>query len=199
MVVNVNYKLMTMRKSLFLVVAFFLMLGIAQAQDFNFGVKGGINVASIGGNSYVGLGGFGSKVAFHLGGVAEVPISEKFSIQPELLYSSQGSKWNYNSSDGNLKLDYINLPILGKYHIIKGLSAEAGPVVGYLISTNEEAEDSRFSKLDVAFAIGASYSLNDHILFGLRYNKGILNINNDSNIDGSNQNNVFQIFAGYSF
>ena len=190
---------MTMRKSLFLVVAFFLMLGIAQAQDFNFGVKGGINVASIGGNSYVGLGGFGSKVAFHLGGVAEVPISEKFSIQPELLYSSQGSKWNYNSSDGNLKLDYINLPILGKYHIIKGLSAEAGPVVGYLISTNEEAEDSRFSKLDVAFAIGASYRLNDNIFFGLRYNKGILNINNDSNIDGSNQNNVFQIFAGYSF
>ncbi|WP_339711325.1 porin family protein [uncultured Kriegella sp.] len=188
-----------MRKSLFFATVFYLTLLTAEAQDFNFGVKGGINVASIGGNSYVGLGGFGSKVGFHLGGVAEVPVSEKFSIQPELLYSSQGSKWNFNSSDGNLKLDYINLPILGKYHILKGLSAEAGPLVGYLISTNEEVENSRFSKLDVAFAIGASYRLNDNVSVGLRYNKGILNINSDSNIDGSNQNNVFQIFAGYSF
>lgn len=169
----------------------------SNAQDFNLGVKGGINVASVGGSGYSGLGGLGSKVSFHLGGVAEVPISDKISVQPELLYSSQGTKWDFGTADNNLKLDYINLPILGKYHIIEGLSAEAGPLVGFLIASNAD-DDDRFKKLDVAFAIGASYRLNENIFFSLRYNKGIANINGDD-FGGNGQNNVFQISAGYSF
>ncbi|QCX01561.1 PorT family protein [Aggregatimonas sangjinii] len=169
----------------------------SNAQEFNFGVKGGVNLASVGGNTYAGLGGLGSKLSFHVGGVVEIPISEKLAAQPELLYSSQGTKWNLGSNGNNLKLDYLNLPILGKYYILEGLSAEAGPLVGFLVSTNEEDED-RFKKLDVAFAIGASYKLNDQLFFSLRYNKGILNING-ADFDGSSQNNVFQIAAGYAF
>ena len=173
-----------------------LLCIIASAQEFSFGAKAGINVASIGGGTFSGLGGLGSKVSFHVGGVAEVPLSEKFALQPELLYSSQGTNWNFAGSS-NLKLDYVNLPILGKYYIIKGLSAEAGPLVGVLLATNADKED--YNALDIAFAIGASYKLNDHIFFSLRYNKGIANINNDENIDIKNQNNVFQISAGYAF
>lgn len=114
-----------------------------------------------------------------------------------MLYSSQGTKWNFGSNGNSLKLDYINLPILGKYYIIEGLSAEAGPLVGFLISTNEE-DDDRFKKLDVGFAIGASYKLNENIFFSLRYNKGIANINGE-NFDGKSQNNVLQISVGYAF
>lgn len=169
----------------------------ARAQDFGFGVKGGINLASIGGSTYAGLGSFGSKVSFHLGGVAEIPFSEKIAVQPELLYSSQGSKWGLGTSGNRLKLDYVNLPILGKYYILDGLSAEAGPLVGFLIATNEE-DDDRFRKLDIGFAIGASYKLNDNIFFSLRYNKGIANINGEG-FDGKSQNNVLQISAGYAF
>ncbi|SHI54215.1 porin family protein [Pseudozobellia thermophila] len=183
-----------------LVFIFTLMLSTYQvsAQDFGFGVKAGLNIANIGGSNYYGnLGSFGSKVSFHLGGVAEIPISEKMAIQPELLYSSQGTKWSYGSNGDNLTLDYVNLPILGKYYIIEGLSAEAGPLVGFLISDNVDDED-RFKKLDVAFAIGASYKLNANIFFSLRYNKGIANING-SDVSGSSQNNVVQISAGYAF
>ena len=166
------------------------------AQDFSFGAKGGINIASIGGGTYSGVAGLGSKVSFHLGGVAEVPISEKFAVQPELLYSSQGTKWNFVGGS-NLKLDYVNLPVLGKYYIIERLSAEAGPVVGFLLSTNAEKED--YNSLDVALAIGVSYKLNDHIFFSLRYNKGLTDINKNESITVKNQNNVFQIAAGYAF
>lgn len=173
-----------------------LFFSVVSAQDFDFGVKGGINVASIGGGTYVGFGGLGSKVSFHLGGVAVVPISEKFAVQPEVLYSSQGTKWSFVGGN-NLKLDYVNLPILCKYFIIKGLSAEAGPVVGLLLSTNAEKED--YNSLDVAFGIGASYKLNNAIFFSLRYNKGLTDINKNEAITVSNQNNVFQISAGYAF
>lgn len=173
-----------------------LLFVYGAAQDFSFGAKGGINIASIGGGSNFGVAGLGAKVSFHIGGVAEVPISEKFAVQPELLYSSQGTKWNFAGGD-NLKLDYINLPVMCKYYILEGLSAEAGPVVGFLLSTNATKED--YNSIDIAFAIGASYKLNENIFFSLRYNKGITDINKNDAISVSNQNNVFQISAGYAF
>lgn len=185
-----------MKKQSVLTCLLCLLVISLSAQDFSFGVKGGINVASIGGGNSLGLSGLGSKISFHVGGVAEVPISEKFAVQPELLYSSQGSNFNFVGNT-KLKLDYINLTILGKYYILEGLSAEAGPVVGFLLSTNADKED--YNSLDVAFAIGASYKLNESIFFSLRYNKGIADINNDENIDFSSQNNVLQISAGYAF
>lgn len=169
----------------------------SNAQDFTFGVKGGINIASIGGNAYAGLGGLGSKVAFHIGGLAEIPISEKFAVQPELLYSSQGSNWALNSSGSKLKLDYVNVPLMVKYYIIEGLSAEAGPLAGFLLSTNADKED--FKSLDIAFGIGGSYKIGDNLFVGLRYNKGIMNINSNPDLDGNNQNNVFQVSVGYAF
>lgn len=173
-----------------------LLFVFGSAQDFSFGAKGGINIASIGGGSNFGVAGIGAKVSFHIGGVAEVPISEKFAVQPELLYSSQGTKWNFAGGD-NLKLDYVNLPVMCKYYILEGLSAEAGPVVGFLLSTNATKED--YNSIDISFAIGASYKLNENIFFSLRYNKGITDINKNDAISVSNQNNVFQISAGYAF
>jgi len=189
-----------MRKLSILTVMAFLTFISANSQDFAFGIKGGVNVASVGGNSYAGIGGlssFGSKVSFHIGGLVEIPISEKLAVQPELLYSSQGSNWAFNSSGNKLKLDYLNLPVMVKYYIIEGLNAEAGPVAGFLLSTNANKED--FNSLDIAVGVGASYKIGDNLFVGLRYNKGIMNINKDSDLNGTNQNNVFQISAGYAF
>ena len=179
-----------------LLIALGFTLSTLSAQEFDFGVKGGINVASIGGGTYAGLGGLGSKIGFHVGAVAAIPISDKFAAQPELLFSSQGTKWNFVGSS-NLRLDYINLPILAKYSILEGLSVEAGPQLGMLLASNVDKED--YKGIDVAFAIGASYRLTDAIFFSLRYNKGLSDINNNDAITVSNQNNVLQISAGYAF
>ncbi len=189
-----------MRKLSTLTVMAFLTFLSVNSQDFGFGVKGGVNVASVGGNTYggiTGLSSFGSKISFHFGGIAEIPISEKMAVQPELLYSSQGSKWPINSAGNNLKLDYLNLPLMAKYYIIEGLSVEAGPLAGFLISTNANKDD--FKSFDIAVGIGASYKIGNNLFVGLRYNKGISNINANSDFEGNNQNNVFQISGGYAF
>lgn len=189
-----------MRKISILIAFAFITFQTVSAQDFAFGVKGGVNVASLGGNNVTGLGAlgsFGSKVSFHVGALVEIPISEKIAVQPELLYSSQGSNWAFSSAENNLKLDYANLPIMVKYYIIEGLSAELGPQAGFLLSTNADKED--YNSLDIAIAIGASYKIMDNLMAGLRYNKGITNINAETEFVGNNVNNVFQIFAAYIF
>ncbi|MBZ0326690.1 MAG: PorT family protein [Altibacter sp.] len=169
--------------------------------EVHFGAKAGVNVASIGGDAYLGggFGSFGSRVSFHVGGLVEVPITEKISVQPEILYSSQGSNWDFTGA-GDIQLDYVNFPIMGKYHIIEGLSGELGPVIGVLIKADQSGVDVKdsYKSTDIAIGIGATYRLPMGVFFSLRYNKGITDINDVSGYTYSNQNNVFQVSAGFS-
>ena len=82
-----------------------------------------------------------SKTSFHIGGVVEIPISDSFSVQPELLYSSQGAKAESSfGGDVDFKLSYLNLPIMAKYYVAENFSLEAGPQVGLLLSAKVESD-----------------------------------------------------------
>ena len=210
-------KFLIMKKFLLFTALAIFTFTTAQSQEFRLGAKAGLNIASLGGDSYYGgLGSLGSRTSFHIGGLVEIPLMGKFSLQPELLYSSEGSDWTFGSFGDNTKLDYIRVPLLAKFYIIEGLSAEAGPVFGVLVNAegtfyNEDDDlvsgDAKdiYKSFDAQFGIGASYRLNMGVFFSLRYNKGLLNVNEEYKVfdytynTGKNQNNVFQISAGYSF
>ncbi|MCT8340143.1 PorT family protein [Flavobacteriaceae bacterium TK19130] len=189
------------------------------AQEVRLGAKAGINFASIGGDETDGVDG---RTSFHIGGLVEIPISEKFSVQPELLYSSQGASSEYSetffgetiSFEETVKLDYINIPILAKFYVAEGFSLEAGPQVGFLVSANSEFEASgggesesgdedisdNVSGLDLGVGAGAGYRLNNGVFFQARYVLGLSNINDfEGSDDFKNQNNVIQVSVGYSF
>lgn len=172
----------------------------AQAQEVQFGVKGGVNIASMGGDSY-GIGSIGSRTSFHIGGLVEIPLVGDFALQPELLYSSEGSNWAWGFAGSDTKLDYIRVPVLGKYNMpfVEGLSAELGPVFGILVNAKQGSVDVKdgYKSFDAQLGIGATYQFDFGLFAGLRYNKGLLNINDSS--DWKNQSNVFQISAGYAF
>ncbi|MEW4924317.1 porin family protein [Algibacter sp. 2305UL17-15] len=103
------------------------------AQDIKFGAKAGVNIASVTGD----INNAKSRTAFHIGGMAEIPISAEFFVQPELLFSSQG----YKVDNGTGVLNYINLPIIGKYFVTDELSIEAGPQIGYLLSATIKVDE----------------------------------------------------------
>lgn len=206
---------------LFTAVALFAFT-TAQSQEFRLGAKAGVNISSIGGD-YVG--GLDPRIGFHVGGLVEIPLAGKFALQPEVLYSSQGAKYgsylgvDLGDYEEKIILDYVNIPIMGKYYIIEGLSVELGPQVGILVNAKYKGEDEDgsfdvdakdgYNSLDVAIGIGASYRLNNGVFFSIRFNKGLMDISDDDEeyYDGDdfytvsykNQNNVFQISAGYSF
>ena len=201
---------------LFTVLALFALTSV-HSQEFRMGAKAGLNVASLGGDSYYGgLGSLGSRTSFHIGGLVEIPLMGKFSLQPELLYSSEGSDWSFGTLGEDTKLDFIRVPVLAKFYIIEGLSAEAGPVFGVLVNAEGTYYDNNgdivsgdakdyYRSFDAQFGIGASYRLNMGVFFSLRYNKGLLNVNEEYRVlgttynSGKNQSNVFQVSAGYSF
>lgn len=215
-----------MKKLLLFVAVATLTISIARSQELRIGAKAGVNFASVGGDftdDYEG------RISFHIGGMVEIPISEKFAIQPELLYSGQGAKSEYDDSFGDsivigkekLKLDYINIPIMAKYYIIDGLSVEAGPQFGVLVSAKNEYEISSFegdesgeddvkdfyNTLDIGFGFGSSYRLNNGVFLSGRYVIGFTDVTDDDDVDfgpldigGYKQRNgVLQLSAGFSF
>ncbi|MEL0644823.1 porin family protein [Olleya sp. Ti.3.14] len=195
------------------------MTGV-NAQDINFGAKAGVNFATVGGD----IEDVDARTSFHVGAVAEIMISDKFSVQPELMYSSQGFGSEYSDEilgttvnyEETLKLDYINLPVMAKYYVTEGLSIEAGPQIGFLMSADyefeasaggdseSESEDAKddFKSIDFGFGAGIGYKLDNGLNFSARYTLGLANIAEDAEegeSDFSIQNNVFQVSVGFFF
>ena len=202
-------------KNLFLgaIITLFCITDV-NAQDVVYGVKAGVNLASFKGDGSSGLDG---RTSFHLGLVSEILISEVFTLQPELLYSSQGAK-GYNSLvdwEYDYKLNYLTIPIMAKYYFAEEFSIEAGPQVGVLLSAKEDyvrniggndvsgTDDIKenVNGIDFGFSFGLGYKMQSGLNFNARYNLGLSNVWEDAVSDDSvnPENAVFQFSVGYYF
>lgn len=189
----------------------------AQTPDVKIGVKGGLNVSNLTNMTHGS-----SLTSFHIGGVAEIFVNQKFSIQPEILFSSQGSAYDgpylLNNKLVNIEskttLDYINIPVMAKYYIVKGLNVQVGPQFGFLTNAKYKIDEATilghptpiddssvsvkdaYNTFDFGINFGAGYELPIGVFFDARYNVGLTNVNKY----GSNSNNgVFQLSVGYKF
>ena len=214
-----------MKKIFLILFVFLLSYGGVRAQEaFIFGIKGGVNFANLGGDFDYDTK---SKTGFHLGLVAEFPLTERFSLQPEVLYSSQGTKMDMSgtefgmpySMESTATLDYINVPVLAKFYVFEGLSLELGPQIGFLVKAEDEysfsfdgetesgTDDIKedLKSTDFGLAAGVGYKLTQGIFFNARYILGLSDIQGDEGFDGefdedvSIKNNVFQFSVGFMF
>lgn len=197
-----------------------LSFGAVSAQNVKFGAKAGLNYATFSGDVKESKG----IIGFAIGGFANIAINEKFSFQPELLYSMQGSSDKYSESsmttkytyDSQLKLNYLNVPLMFKLKATEKFFVEAGPQVGFLLSlkqtdtttrvynntttVSEYSNDNKDGANTVDFGLnfGAGYDFTKNVSAGLRYNLGLSNIAKDSP-DYKVKNSVFSLAVGYTF
>lgn len=176
------------------------------------GVKGGVNFSNVTGDDFEGPN---SRTSFNAGFVAEIPFTERFSIQPEVLYSGQGfdidqsNQDNFLDNDGNVEyqLDYIQVPVLAKIYLVEGLSVQAGPQIGFKINEeidyqpNDDAGDidledySETEDIDISLAAGLEYKFDNGFFIQGRYNYGFSQLIKDYDI----HNSVFQAGIGFMF
>ena len=183
-----------MKKILLLAVVTVLGFTNVNAQEIKFGAKGGLNFATISGDNTKGVD---LVTSFNFGVLSEIPISDKFSFQPEIMYSGQG----YSFNDNTIALSYLNIPLMEKYYVTKGLSVEAGPQIGFLLAAKNEKTDVKdsFNTFDFGINFGLGYKLDNGLNFVARYNLGLTDINNVENSSSKNKNGVFQVSVGYFF
>ncbi|WP_010229133.1 porin family protein [Gillisia marina] len=183
-----------MKKSILLIGIAFLSLSNLSAQEYvMFGVKGGINSSTFSGDGFGDFDNPDSRTSFNLGLLAEIPLSDKFSVQPEVLYSGQGYDIasRNDANDVEYQLDYINVPVLAKLYLVDGLSLEAGPQVGFLVNSEIDSnpsgdggdvplDEDQFNKVDLSVALGASYKFRGGFFVNARYNFGLSDVYDDS-------------------
>lgn len=194
-------------KKLMIIVTLFGMIMVTQAQqDIRFGIKGGLNISVINGEDVENTE---SRTSFHGGILLEIPIAEKLSFQPELLYSSVGIKENYDNPE--LRLNYLTLPLMAKYYLVNNFSLEVGPQIGLLLSADAKVDgeseggvEELFKNFDAAINFGIGYKLDNGFNFGARYNLGLIKIFDsfsffNEEVEIKAYNSVFQISIGYFF
>lgn len=104
-------------------------------------------------------------------------LEDKFAVQPEILYSTHGVKYD----SGNLQLDYITIPVMLKYYATNEFSFELGSQIGFLTLASSACEDVKdfIKSTDFGFNIGVGYDITTNIILGARYNFGVTRIQKD--------------------
>lgn len=177
-----------MKKSLILLIAFFLNAAFINAQGFKIGGKVGANITGLTGLQFDQGFNFG----YHAGGFAEIMLSKKFGIQPEVLWS-QTSVTPASSFDAlrpdlasltTLKLSYINIPVLITIKPVKLISFQVGPQFGILRDKNQSFTGnaaSAFKSGDLSLLGGVQLNLLGLRVYG-RYAIGLTDINDIQNV-----------------
>ena len=174
-----------------------------------YGGRLGLNMGNITANN---IQDNGARMGLHIGGMMQYPIAENILIQPELLYSMKGVKFDYpGGSESTLAMDYLEIPVMVKYDYVMPtvrIQPYLGPSFGILLSAKDKWEGGGSSgttdfkddtnALDVGLNIGADVVFMKNFMAGLRYNMGLANVQKDpANDDDKYYTRTFMINFGY--
>ena len=169
----------------------------SNAQKFEFGIKGGGNIASQKLNNVTNIE---SITGFHLGGFLYFKLPILFGIQAEAHYSQQGSKFSINQIINTNSLDYINIPILIR-NDIGPLNVHFGPQFGILKNARNDIINNIKDQLkgrDFSLVAGVGLRLPARLGISLRYVKGLKNISDPNLLNSETKNSMFQFSIKYS-
>lgn len=161
----------------------------------SFGLRAGINLAKISGESQSS----GTLIGLNAGAFATFHLSSSFGIQPELAWSTLGAK----QDDDKLVSNYITLPVMAKYTFANsGFSLLAGPQIGVLLSAklklNGQSIDNKdaYKSTDFAGVAGAEFEIpNTKLNISGRYQFGLSSVAKNGDV----KNNAATFTVGYRF
>lgn len=183
-----------MKKVYVSALALCLIAGAAQAQTmtdkkFKWGCKIGMNFS----NLRMENEGSDWKTGLATGLFFNVRLANKFSLQPELLYSSMGGGQMQFGNESKLRLNYFSIPLLVKYKVLNKLAVVAGPQIDFLINAATKQGES-FTKVDANYKdnstnLTAGFEYWPAKCFGLstRYIYGLTDITVDGATETKNQ------------
>ena len=138
-------------------------------------------------------------------------LNNWFGLSAAVMYSQQGFKAKDFDLKGNL--EYINIPVMAKFYVTKGLSLNVGLQPGFMTKAkakrsgkNQDFKDE-CNKVDFSIPMSIAYEFENGLTFEARYTTGLTNVGKDffdsssSSWDKAyqNKNEVFMLTVGYKF
>lgn len=205
-----------MKKS-FVIVAL-LAISLSSFAQVKFGAKAGMNLSNVDFSAEGWDVSPDSKAGIAAGAFVRFELLENFALQPELLYSSKGTKidesgtgYNYSSK---IKLGYLSIPVIAKYYVNSGFNLQAGPQFDFLLSAKDEWEESEdgynesgeddikddMKGLDFGLAFGLGYDHDSGFGIDARYMLGLSELMDNKDMEGVEaKSKGFQFTISYAF
>lgn len=173
-----------MKKTLLFLVVI-TITSLSFAQNASYGLRVGYNISNL---DFDPDATFENKHrnGFAIGFFGEYDLSSSIAIAPEIQFSAEGAKHR------ELRVDYIQAPILLKFRVGDRLAIGAGPLVGVKV---HEFEDG-YANFSFSAMGGLEFMITDEIFVDARYHYGVTNILNDNNPLGEAKNTNIQIGIG---
>lgn len=207
---------MSKGKIIIITLALVAATSMVYAQGITGGLKAGMNIANIHGDDVEDFG-YESKTGLCVGGFVAFNVANIVAIQPEVLYTQKGAKYEDEFFDGTytLGLDYLEIPVLLKVIMpVQGMIKPhlfVGPYFARNLTArtaweengqsdeenvSEYVEDSDFGTV---FGAGIDFGLPaGKIVFDARYSLGLTSI--DASGDPADiKNKAFSFMLGYAF
>jgi hypothetical protein len=177
--------------------------GTTDSRNTGFGIKGGYNLSNVYGDGTKGVG-ISTSNTFHAGLYGQFGFNNFASVQVEALYSRKG----FETSGSDLRLDYLEVPILFVGNITETLSFHIGPQISLLTKVKEGDNDvsingNGYNSLDYG-AVGGVEARLGPARIGARYDLGlgkVYDIDKSSLTGVSDRisNGTFQVYVGIGF
>ena len=185
-------------KKILLVCATALMVTVAaSAQSWAWGPKVGATFTTLN-----GVGDLKMREGVTAGLFFESVACNWFVIEADLLFSMQGFKAD-DTNDTKVRLNYISMPIVGKYYVIDGLNLQMGASFDYLIHSGIKTDaatdinvDGDFNKFNIQFVAGMAYDFDFGMVLEGRYCYGLTP---ESTLTQDVYSGMLQITAGWRF
>lgn len=133
------------------------------------------------------------------------PVTPIFAIQPELLYTMKGAKFNDAGVTGTLKMNYIEIPVLARFDVSSSSGVRpffyVGPSISFKASCDLTAEfqgrsettscddatagQTNIKSVDYGAIVGAGLAFDVSgraFTLGARYDHSLAKISDDSDI-----------------
>ncbi len=185
------------------------MISVNAQAKFELGLKGGLNLANL--STDVDAT-YESRTGYHIGAYTMIKAAN-IGIQPELLFSAQGTTYSFSQINQDLRseLKYLTVPVMLKFYLPAGLNLHLGPQFGFLVNaegdivtddgnqqfTVQSGQDiaNQFKDSDISAVLGAGWDLPFGLNIAARYLIGLNDISESDSEESKNR--VFQVSVGF--
>jgi hypothetical protein len=158
------------------VLLFVVCASSAHAESGTFGIEAGVAASTLTPT------GTGESIATRTGAVvgfyAVFPILKSLSFVPEIVYVQKHSQRTVGTIGTDLRLDYVELPLLAKMPLFWGMYITEGVALGFPVDTHGVAPNLVYiTSPDVSIVLGGGYDIAKKFAVEFRYDGGLRRVN----------------------
>ena len=192
-------------KKIFTMLLIVVLVPTISSAQTQYGAVVGLNFANVSGDD---IEDSKMRLGIRLGAAFSRELSDAVMLNTGLLYSVKGFSYEMDvvnlstltteKVDANMSFNYLEIPVNFAFSVADQFSLMAGFYSAFLVGVTHtvdgedmDADTDDFSSIDFGIGLGADFSITDAISLNAGYQIGLVELDEDGDIDAKNANILF--------